>query len=67
VRTASDTGLAEIIVTATRRSNPYRMSPPGYCLDRQRLDQMNARNFDDFAGFVPGLSYASTGASTISL
>ena len=28
------------------------------------LDQINARDLNDFAGFVPGLSFASSGAST---
>ena len=62
---AADTGLAEIIVTATRRSESLQnVAGQVTALTGSALDQMNAKDFDDFAGFVPGLSYASTGAST---
>ena len=62
---ASDTGLAEIIVTATRRSESLQnVAGQVTALTGSALDQMNAKDFGDFAGFVPGLSYASTGAST---
>jgi iron complex outermembrane receptor protein len=63
--TVSDTGLAEVIVTATRRSESLQnVAGQVTALSGRALDQMNAQDFDDFAGFVPGLSYASTGAST---
>ena len=62
---APDAGLAEVIVTATRRSESLQnVAGQVTALTDSTLDQMNAKDFDDFAGFVPGLSYASTGAST---
>jgi iron complex outermembrane recepter protein len=61
----SDTELATVIVTATRRSESIQnVAGQVTALTGSALDQMNAKDFADFAGFVPGLSYASTGAST---
>jgi len=61
----SDTELATVIVTATRRSESLQnVAGQVTALTGSALEQMNAQNFADFAGFVPGLSYASTGAST---
>jgi iron complex outermembrane receptor protein len=63
--TGSDTELATVIVTATRRSESIQdVAGQVTALTGSALDQMNAQDFADFAGFVPGLSYASTGAST---
>jgi len=62
---ASDTELAEVIVTATRRSESIQnVAGQVTALTSGTLDQINARDFNDFAAFVPGLSYASTGPST---
>src|ERR1700730_16024080 len=62
---ASDTELAEVIVTATRRSESIQnVAGQVTALTSGALDQINARDFNDFAGFVPGLSFASTGPST---
>ncbi len=62
---ASDTALAEIIVTATRRSESIQnVAGQVTALTSGTLDQIIARDFNDFAGFVPGLSYAASGAST---
>src|SRR5882724_6817615 len=62
---APDTALAEIIVTATRRSESIQnVAGQVTAFTSGTLEQINARDFNDFAGFVPGLSYASTGAST---
>jgi len=54
-----------VIVTATRRSESIQ-SVPGEvtALTASSLSQMNAHDFSDFAAYVPGLSYAATGAST---
>ena len=61
----SDTELATVIVTATRRSESIQnVAGQVTALTGSALDQMNAQDFGDFAAFVPGLSYASTGAST---
>lgn len=61
----SDTELATVVVTATRRSESIQnVAGQVTALTGGALDQINAKDFGDFAGFVPGLSYASTGAST---
>jgi len=62
---ASDNGLAEVIVTATRRSESIQnVAGQVTALTSGALTQINARDFNDFAGFVPGLSFSSTGPST---
>ncbi|HXP64488.1 MAG TPA: TonB-dependent receptor plug domain-containing protein, partial [Steroidobacteraceae bacterium] len=62
---ASNSELAEIIVTATRRSESIQNVPSSItALTSGTLDQINARDLNDFAGFVPGLSFSSTGPST---
>jgi iron complex outermembrane receptor protein len=62
---ASETELAEVIVTATRRSESIQnVAGQVTALTSGTLDQINARDFNDFAAFVPGLSYSSTGPST---
>ncbi len=61
----SNTELEEVIVTATRRSESIQNVPGKVtALTSGMLDQINARDLNDFAGFVPGLSFASSGAST---
>jgi len=62
---ANGTELEEVIVTATRRSESVQNVPGQVtALTAGTLDQINARDLNDFAGFVPGLSFASTGQST---
>jgi iron complex outermembrane recepter protein len=62
---ASTSELAEVIVTATRRSESIQNVPGQVtALTSGTLDQINARDLNDFAGFVPGLSFSSTGPST---
>jgi iron complex outermembrane recepter protein len=61
----SSTELAEVIVTATRRSESIQNVPSSItALTSNTLDEIKARDLNDFAGFVPGLSFASTGPST---
>jgi iron complex outermembrane recepter protein len=61
----ANTELAEVIVTATRRSESIQNVPSSItALTSNTLDQIKARDLNDFAGFVPGLSFASTGPST---
>src|SRR5579872_3620306 len=63
--TESSTVLSEIIVTATRRSESIQSVPSQVtALTAGTLDQINARDLNDFAGFVPGLSFYSEGPST---
>jgi outer membrane receptor protein involved in Fe transport len=62
---SSSSELAEVIVTATRRSESIQNVPSQVtALTAGALDQINARDLNDFAGFVPGLSFSSTGASS---
>jgi iron complex outermembrane recepter protein len=62
---ASSSELEEVVVTATRRSESIQNVPSQVtALTAGALDQLNARDFNDFAAFVPGLSFSSTGAST---
>src|SRR5271168_3754123 len=61
----SGSELAEVIVTATRRSESVQnVASTVTALTSGTLEQINARDLNDFAGFVPGLSFASTGEST---
>ncbi|MGO9931952.1 MAG: TonB-dependent receptor [Steroidobacteraceae bacterium] len=62
---SADTELVTIVVTATRRSESIQnVAGQVTALTADALAQMNAQDFDDFAAFVPGLSYANSGAST---
>ncbi|HVC01890.1 MAG TPA: TonB-dependent receptor [Steroidobacteraceae bacterium] len=64
-QSAAGSELTEVIVTATRRSESIQDVPGQVtALTADALSQINARDFADFAAFVPGLSYASSGAST---
>jgi iron complex outermembrane receptor protein len=61
----SSTELAEIIVTATRRSESIQnVAGSVTALPSGTLEEIKARDLNDFAGFVPGLSFSSTGPST---
>jgi iron complex outermembrane recepter protein len=61
----SSTELAEVIVTATRRSESIQnVASSVTALTSGTLEDIKARDLNDFAGFVPGLSFASTGPST---
>ncbi len=63
--TASDTELETIIVTATRRSeSAQNVGGQITALTSGYLDTINARDFNDFANFVPGLSFSNSGQST---
>jgi iron complex outermembrane recepter protein len=62
---ASGTELATIVVTATRRAESLQnVAGQVTALTSGALTQMNAQDFNDFASFVPGLSFANTGATT---
>jgi outer membrane receptor protein involved in Fe transport len=62
---ASATELEEVVVTANRRSESIQnVAGQVSALTSGALEQINARDFNDFAAFVPGLSYSSTGPST---
>jgi outer membrane receptor protein involved in Fe transport len=61
-----DTGtLEEIVVTARRRSEDLQNVPGQVtAVTASDLAQMHARSFEDFAAFVPGLSYQSASPAT---
>lgn len=53
---------ANIVVTATRRAENLQDVPIAItALGTQSLDQLQVNNFDDYARFVPSLSYRSLG------
>lgn len=59
------TTLPTIVVTATRRSESIQKVPGGVTsLTGAFLDQIHANSFEQFAGFVPGLSYDSLGPTS---
>jgi outer membrane receptor protein involved in Fe transport len=54
--------LAEVVVTANKRSESSRDVPETVTvLTGGKLDQIGATNFQDFANYVPGLSSNSSG------
>jgi iron complex outermembrane receptor protein len=61
---ASDTELSTIVVTATRRAESIQNVPGQVtALTGATLGQLYAQDFNDFAPFVPGLSFANSGPS----
>lgn len=61
----NQTTLPTIVVTATRRSESIQNVPGGVTsLTGAFLDQIHANSFEQFAGFVPGLSYDSLGPTS---
>jgi len=57
--------LPTIVVTATRSSESIQNVPGGVTsLTGAFLDQIHANSFEQFAGFVPGLSYDSLGPTS---
>lgn len=60
--TDDDTGLADIVVTATKRSESLqRISISVQALGTQQLEQQQVANFDDYAKLLPSVSYQSFG------
>ncbi|HET7222621.1 MAG TPA: Plug domain-containing protein, partial [Rhodanobacteraceae bacterium] len=60
-----NTTLPTIVVTATRRSESIQNVPGGVTsLTGTFLDRIHANSFEQFAGFVPGLSYDSLGPTS---
>ena len=57
--------LPTIVVTATRRRESLQNVPGGVtALTGSFLDQIHAHSFEQFASFVPGLSYESLGPTS---
>lgn len=63
---APETGVADIVVTATRRAESIQRVPQQVtALTGKDLSQINAHTLGDFAGFVPGLSTVSSGPTSL--
>src|SRR5579875_1455827 len=61
----TQTTLPTIVVTATRRSESIQNVPGGVtALSGSFLQQIHANSFEQFAAFVPGLSYDSLGPTS---
>ncbi len=64
-QTTADTGIEEVVVTATRRSESLQsVAGEVTALTGTNLAELNAHEFADFAAYVPGLSYASEGPTS---
>lgn len=62
---ANPATLPTIVVTATRRTESIQDVPGGVtALSGTFLDQIHANSFEQFAGFVPGLSFDSLGPTS---
>ena len=60
VTATDDSVLETVIVTAQKREEPLKDVPMSVtALDGERLDELQARDFADYAALVPGLSLAS--------
>jgi outer membrane receptor protein involved in Fe transport len=54
------TGLAEVVVTATKRAENIQDVPVSIqAFGTQKLEQMNVSSFDDYAKLIPSLSFQS--------
>ncbi|MGY2737194.1 TonB-dependent receptor [Sphingomonas sp. UYP23] len=63
---APETGVGDIVVTATRRAQSIQKVPQQVtALTGKDLGQINAHTLGDFAGFVPGLSTVSSGPTSL--
>lgn len=62
---SSSTTVETVVVTASRRSETVQnVAGQVSALGAGQLQQLHANNFADFANFVPGLSFASGGATS---
>ena len=68
VAAADDTTNGEIIVTAERRSESLQKVPIAItALGAAKLDQLQVQSFNDFARFVPSLSFQTAGPGTANI
>lgn len=59
---ASTTGLAEVVVTAQKRTENIQDVPISIqAFGTEKLEQMNVASFDDYAKMIPALSFQSEG------
>lgn len=60
--TSSSTSDDEIIVTATKRSENIQNVPMSIqAIGTERLEELNVQSFNDYAQFLPSLTYQSVG------
>jgi outer membrane receptor protein involved in Fe transport len=60
--TEEDTGLAQVVVTATKRAENMQDVPVSIqAFGTEKLEQLNVSSFDDYAKLIPSLSFQSTG------
>src|SRR5689334_13512081 len=60
--TANNNNNDEIIVTATKRSENIQNVPMSIqAIGTERLEQLNVQSFNDYAQFLPSLTYQSVG------
>jgi outer membrane receptor protein involved in Fe transport len=65
---SSSTGLEEIVVTATRRSESLSKVPISVtALDQNALTARGVKDFQDIARYTPGVSIDQTGTNAISI
>ena len=67
-RPSASTGLEEIVVTATRRSESLSKVPISVtALDQNALTTRGIKDFQDIARYTPGVSIDTTGTNAISI
>ena len=64
----ADTGIAEIVVTAERRSENLQKVPLSLAvIGEGKLDNLQVQSFNDFARFLPSLSFQTAGPGTANI
>jgi outer membrane receptor protein involved in Fe transport len=62
--TAASTGLAEVVVTATKRAENLQDVPISVqAIGTKQLEQMNVTHFDDYVKMLPSVAFQSGGPS----
>ena len=62
---ATNSGVEEIVVTATKRSESLQNVPISIqALSTAKLDQLKVTSFNDYAKFLPSVSFQSVGPGT---
>ena len=68
VAAADDNATGEIIVTAERRSESLQKVPVAItAIGTAKLDQLQVQSFNDFARFLPSLSFQTAGPGTANI
>lgn len=65
---ASSPQIEEVIVTAQKREEDLQSVPLSLqVIDTKKLDQLNAKGFDDYAKFLPSVTFQTTGPGDASV